>query len=115
MKKIVFYETENGQIPVKEFLDNLSEKVVQKITWVLKLISEVDFVPKNYLKKLVSTNEIWECRIIFSGNIYRILCFFHTGNLIVLTNGFQKKTQKTPKEEILMAEKYMKDYLRRQK
>jgi len=97
-RKIEFYKTENGRIPVKDFLDELSLNVVQKISWVLKL---------------VSTDGLWECRIKFQGNIYRIICFFHFGNLIVLTNGFQKKTQKTPANEIELATKYKNDFLRR--
>ncbi len=72
MRKIVLYETDNGDVPVKHFLDNLNEKTLQKISWVLRLISEVDIIPKNYFKKLVSTEDIWECRVIFGGNIYRI-------------------------------------------
>lgn len=113
MRSIIFYETENGTIPVKDFLDSLKNNVLQKVAWVLKLISEVDFVPSAYFKKLKSTDDIWECRIIFQGNIYRILCFMDNNDLIILTNGFQKKTQKTPKNEIDLATKYKNDYIRR--
>lgn len=113
MRKIIFYEMENGVIPVKDFLDSLSDKVLQKISWVLKLVTEIEFIPKNYFKKLISTDDIWECRIIFGSNIYRILCFFQNDNIVVLTNGFIKKTQRTPKNEIELAEKYKNDYIRR--
>lgn len=106
MKSIILYETENGKIPVKDFFDSLQDNVLQKISWVLKLISELDIVPSSYFKKLVSTDDIWECRIIFRGNIFRILCFLDNKDLIILTNGFQKKTQKTPKNEIELAIKY---------
>ncbi len=113
MKSIIFYETENGKIPVKDFFDSLDDPVFQKIVWVLNLITELDRVPGNYFKKLVSTEDLWECRVIFQGNIYRILCFFHHKNMVILTHGFQKKTQKTPKKEIELATKYKNDYLRR--
>ena len=113
MRKIKFYETKDGYIPIKNFFDSLSMKVMQKIAWVLKLLEELEFIPSQYFKKLVNTNDIWECRIAFKGNIYRILCFFHKNNIIILTNGFQKKTMKTPIDEIELSEKYKKDYLKR--
>jgi phage-related protein len=88
----------------------LSGKTAQKVTWVLQLIEELDAVKEQYLKKLAS--EIWECRIQFRGNLFRILCFFD-GAEVVLTHGFQKKTQKTPRKEIEKAETYRTDYLQR--
>ena len=115
MRKIIFYKTLNGKEPVKDFLDNLTDKHVEKIAWVLRLIRDLNFVPKEYLKKLANTNDIWEVRVRSGNNIFRILCFFHKGNLIVLTNGFIKKTQRTPLKEIKTAEKRKKDYLERNK
>jgi len=115
MKKILFYETTKGIKPVQEFLDSLNDKHVKKIVWVLRLIRDLDFIPKEYLKKLVNTNDIWEIRTQSGNNIFRILCFFDKGNLIVLTNGFAKKTQKTPKNEIDLAEKRKQEYLIRSK
>ncbi len=98
-----------------EFLDSLPGKVAQKVTWVLSLLEELDIVPSIYFKKLVGTKEIWECRIKFGSDLYRIFCFF-TGNLvIVLTHGFIKKTQKIPISEIKKAESYREDFIRRQK
>jgi len=64
-------------------------------------------------KKLVGTEEIWECRIQFGSNTYRILCFFVDNAVVVLTHGFAKKSQKTPKSEIEKAEAYRKDFLER--
>ncbi len=78
--------------------------------WVLKLITEVDPVPNTYLKKLVNTDDIWEIRVQFGGNIFRLLGFFEKDNLIVLNHGFQKKTQKTPAKEITIAETRKQDY-----
>ena len=109
-RTIRFYRTSSGKCPVEEFLDSLSGKTAQKVTWVLQLIEELDAVPEQYLKKLA--NEIWECRIQFGGNIFRILCFFD-GAEVVLSHGFQKKTQKTPRNEIEKAETYRTDYLQR--
>ncbi|GMR25390.1 MAG: hypothetical protein BMS9Abin39_0685 [Ignavibacteria bacterium] len=82
---------------------------------VLEIIEESHIVPKQYFKKLVNTDDIWEVRIISSSNIFRLLGFFDGGNLVILTNGFVKKTQKTPKKEIKLAEKRKKDYLERKK
>ncbi len=113
MKKINFYKTEKGFSPVEKFLDSLDDKQVQKILWVLKLIQELDKIPIQYFKKLVNTDNIWEVRITISGNIFRILCFFEEKELIILTNSFQKKTQKTPRKEIKIAEQRKKDYLER--
>ncbi len=73
----------------------------------------MNIIPKEYLKKLVNTDDIWEVRVQSGNNIFRILCFFDKGNIIVLTNGFTKKTQKTPKNEIKLAEKRKQEYLTR--
>lgn len=115
MKKILFYETNKNKSPVKEFLNSLTDKQAKKVAWVLRLIRDLNFIPKEYLKKLVNTNDIWEVRIQSGNNIFRILCFFDKGDLIVLTNGFIKKTQKTPKEKIKLAEKRKQEYLARKK
>lgn len=113
MKEILFYKTESGKCPVEEFLDNLTVKQTKKILWVLKLIEELDNVPSKFFKKMVSTNNLWEVRVNFESDIFRLLCFHADSEIIVLTHGFQKKTQKTPKQVIGTAEKRMKDYLRR--
>ena len=112
-RSIVFYKTEKGQCPAVEFLDSLPSKVAHKVTWVLKLLQEMDIVPGQYFKKLTVTNEIWECRMVFGGNTYRMLGFFHGSNRLVLTHGFMKKTPKTPSEEITRAERLKADYIRR--
>jgi len=112
-RNIIFYKTAEGKCPVKDFLDSLPGKVVQKVTWVLDLIKETEKVPNIYLKKLHGSDDIWECRIQFSSNIYRLFCFFDMGRVIVLTHGIVKKSQKTPKKEIKIAETYKNDYLRR--
>ena len=113
MREIVFYKTKDDKCPVEDFLDSLSSKQAQKAIWVMQLIEELEQVPTTYLKKLTNTDEIWEIRIQQSNNIFRLLGFFNKGQFIVLTNGFQKKTQKTPKSEISLAENRKADYLQR--
>jgi len=66
-------------------------------------------VPTKYLKNITGTN-LYEMRMISGTNIYRIFCFFDKGKLVVVLNGFQKKTQRTPKNEIKLAEKLQKQY-----
>ncbi len=61
-------------------------------------------MPTIYLKKLHGSDDIWECRIQFGSNIYRLFCFFDMGRVIVLAHGIVKKSQKTPKKEIKIAD-----------
>jgi len=114
-RTVTFYKTEDGRYPVKDFLDSLPGKVAQKVTWVLSLLEDLDIVPSSYFKKLVGSEDIWECRIQFGSNDYRILCFHAGGSVLVLTHGFMKKTQKTPKNEIERAETYRREYLKRRR
>jgi phage-related protein len=113
VKNVNFYTTEDGKNPVIEFLNSLTAKQAQKVTWVLQLIEELEIVPTSYLKKLVNTEQIWEVRAQVGNNIFRLLGFFDGDNLVVLNHGFQKKTQKTPSKEIKLAEQRRKDYLQR--
>lgn len=112
-RTVTFYRTADGKCPVQDFLDSLSGKVAQKVTWVLSLLEDLDVVPSLYLKKLGGTEEIWECRIQFGSNAYRVFCFFANNSVVVLTHGFVKKSQKTPKHEIEKAEAYRRDFLKR--
>lgn len=113
MKSIIFYITKSGKCPVKAHLDTLSDNQVTKISWVLKLIRELDQVPSRYFKKLADTDGIWEVRVDVGKNTFRLLGFFQGRDLIILTNSFQKKSQKTPVNEIKLAEKRKKDFLSR--
>jgi phage-related protein len=72
-------------------------------------------VPQQYFKKLEATDDLWEVRAEFGGNAFRLLGFWDEGRLIILTNGFAKKTQKTPEREIALAEQRKRDYLNRRK
>ncbi len=113
MKNIQFYRTASGSCPVEDHLDSLTDAKVTQITWVLRLIREIDHIPLRYFKKLVNTDDIWEVRVDVAKNTFRLLGFFYGKELIILTNSFQKKSQKTPKKEIELAEKRKKEYLSR--
>lgn len=95
---------------MEEFLDDLDSKQAQKVTWVLQLVKDLPILPPQYFKKLVNTAEIWEVRVQQGGNIFRLLGFFDGTTLVILTNGFAKKTQKTPIDEIRLAEARKRDY-----
>jgi phage-related protein len=112
-RTINFYRLPNGQSPVEAFLDSLTGKQAQKILWVLKLIEELESVPRQYFKKLVDSEGIWEVRVQLGGDAFRLLGFFDGGVLLILTNGFAKKTQKTPTQEIALAVRRKNDYLAR--
>jgi len=81
----------------------------------LTLLEELEILPSTYFKKLVNSDEIWEVRVSFGSNIYRIFCFFAVHTVVVLTHGMVKKSQKTPPGEIERAESYKQDYLSRRK
>ncbi|MCX6237015.1 MAG: type II toxin-antitoxin system RelE/ParE family toxin [Bacteroidia bacterium] len=86
------------------------QKVKDKIIWTFKLIETIQQVPEEYLKHLEGTDGLYEIRVQIGSDIFRIICFFDEGKLIVLANGFQKKTQKTPKSEIVKAHKIKREY-----
>lgn len=113
MRVIEFYRTESGKCPVKDFLTSLPDKFSKKIAWTLRVVREVDPVPTQYLKKLTNTEDIWEVRATLGSNTFRMLGFFDGSKMIVLTNGFAKKSQKVPKQEIKLAEQRKRNYLRR--
>lgn len=93
-----------------DFYLEQTEKVQEKIDYVFKILRTVQNVPKKFLDHMTGTEGLYEIRIEFGSNIYRIFCCFDQGNLVVLFNGFQKKSQKTPKKEIDMALKLKDEY-----
>jgi phage-related protein len=99
--------TNNSTVPI----------TITKPGYVFKILRTVQNVPKKFLDHMSGTDGLYEVRIEFEGNIYRIFCCFDKGNLVVLFNGFQKKSQKTPKKEIELAlklkEKYFKQKIKR--
>ena len=113
MKRIKFYRTPSGKSPVEEFLDSLKPKHAKKVTWTLRFIEDMDQVPVRYFKKLKNTDDIWEVRARIGSHSFRLLGFITGDEFVVLTNGFKKKSQKTPKQEIELAEQRKADYLAR--
>ena len=98
---------------MEDFLNDLSDKQSKKIAWTLRVVRYLEKVPTQYLKKLKSTDGIWEVRATIGNNTFRLLGFFDGPKLIVLTSGFAKKTNKVPKQEIENAEERKRDYYRR--
>ncbi len=94
----------------EDFLLEQPTKVQDKIFKIIEAIETLERVPSNYLKSLVGIKDLYEVRIQLGSNIWRVFCFFDDDKLVILLNGFQKKTQKTPKDEINKAEKLMKEY-----
>ncbi len=94
----------------REFFIKQRQKVKDKIIWTLDLIEEVQKIPEIYLKHIENTEGLYEIRVQQGSEIFRIFCFFDDGQLIVLANGFQKKTQKTPQKEIDKALKIKAEY-----
>ena len=106
-RTIIFYKNYFDNFFVKQ-----RDKVKNKIIWTLDLIEEHQRVPELYLKHIENTVGLFEIRVQQGSDIFRIFCFFDQGQLVVLANGFQKKTQKTPKQEIERALKIKEEYER---
>lgn len=104
-RRIIFYESY-----FQDFFLEQNSKVREKIAYVFKVINSVQNVSTKFLKHLEGTDGLYEIRIEFESNIYRVFCCFDKGNLVVLFNAFQKKTQKTPKSQIDLALKLMIEY-----
>jgi len=110
VRTIIFYKDYFA-----EFFVGQRQKVKDKIIWTFDLIEELHRVPDTYLKHLEGTDALYEIRIQLGSDIFRIFCFFDHGQLIVLANGFQKKTQKTPTKEIDKALKIKEEYFNEKK
>lgn len=93
-----------------DFYKKLDTKVKSKIQYVFELIKQVESVPLKFLSPITGYEGLFEIRVKFHSNIYRIFCCFDKGRLVVLFNGFQKKTQKTPRKEIEKAMRLKKEY-----
>lgn len=94
----------------EKFYDQQNEKVQRKILWTLKIVEEIDRIPDIYLKHLKNVSGLYEIRVQVGNNIFRIFCFFDMDNIVVIGHGFQKKSQKTPKQEIERAEQIKREY-----
>lgn len=104
-RTITFYKNH-----FQDFFSKQNRKVKAKIVWTLELIEDLQRVPETYLKHLENTDGLYEIRVQLGSDIFRIFCFFDKGHLVVTVNGFQKKSQKTPKKEIEMALKIKAEY-----
>jgi len=94
----------------EDFLLSQPKKVQDKIFKVIEIIETYERIPSNYLKIIRGTKGLYEARVKLGSNIWRVFCFFDKGKLVILLNGFTKKTQKTPKKEIIKALKLMNTY-----
>lgn len=104
-REIIFH----GQY-FKDFYLEVNANVKEKIGYVFRIIKSVAKVSEKFLKHIEGTDGLYEIRVEVGSNIYRIFCCFDKENLVVLFNAFQKKTQKTPRQEIELAEKLKKEY-----
>jgi phage-related protein len=105
IRQIIYYKNY-----FRSFFDQQTVKVKEKIDQVLFVVSVAERIPKKFFQHLEGTDGLFEIRIDFQGNIYRIFCCFDEGQVVVLFNGFQKKSQKTPAGEIERALKIMSEY-----
>lgn len=94
-----------------DFFNAQKEDVKKKFNWTLQLISTQQRIPEKFFKHLTGSDGIFEVRVEVGSDIFRVFSFFDKGKIVVLVNGFQKKTQKKPKSEIKMAEKLKAEYL----
>ena len=94
----------------EDFFKTLGPKVKDKVIKILDIVEQLERIPSNYMKHIENGNGLFEIRVVLSGNIFRIFCFFDGDKLVVLLSGFQKKTQKTPQYEINKALRLMKEY-----
>jgi phage-related protein len=104
-RSVIFYKDYFQDFFVKQ-----RDKVKNKIIWTFELIEELPRIPESYLKHIEGTDGLYEIRVQLGSDIFRIFCFFDRGQLVVVANGFQKKSQKTQKKEIEKALKIKKEY-----
>jgi phage-related protein len=94
----------------KLFYGQQAVKVQKKILWTLRLVEELEKIPETYFKHIECSDGLYEIRVQMGSNIFRIFCFFDDNNIVVVGNGFQKKSQKTPPDEIQRANRIKKEY-----
>ena len=104
-RKIIFHGNH-----FTEFYLEQTSKVQEKIEYVLRIVRQVERISKRFFDHMEGTDGLYEIRIEVESNIFRIFCCFEEGNIVILFNGFQKKTQKTPKTEIERAERLKQEY-----
>jgi len=109
-REIIFYEKY-----FTEFYLSLDLSVQEKIEYVFIVIRTVDMIPQKFLKHIQGTDGLYEIRVKIRSDIYRIFCCFDAGRIVILFNGFQKKSQKTPRKEIIKALKLKQEYFDKKK
>jgi len=113
--RVVFYEDTIGHSPVWEFIFSLSEKHQAKIVRAFELLEEFGLrLGAPYVRSLSGHRKLWELRVDVGRSTCRVFYFAHTGQRFVMLHGFRKKTRKTPRQEIEMAERRMQDFLNRE-
>ena len=105
IRQVVFYQ--NYYL---NFFEDLKPRVKKKFNWTIQLIATLERIPEKYFKHITGSSGIYEIRVEVGSEIYRVFSFFDKGRLVVLINGFQKKTPKTPSKELDLAEKLKKQY-----
>jgi phage-related protein len=109
MREIIFYASDFGNKPVEEFLFGLDAGARAKVVRTLELLRTQPIVPAKFWKKLTEF-DLWEVRVEYTGNIYRVLATFAKHNRVILLHGFQKKSQKTPRQDMEIALQRQKRY-----
>jgi len=104
-RTVIFYKDYFEKFFLKQ-----RKKVKDKIVWTIELVEDLEIVPERYLKHIESTTGLYEMRVRVGRDSIRIFCFFDRDKLVILINGFQKKTQKIPQREIEKALKIMEEY-----
>lgn len=112
--EITYYETPTGRSPVREFIDGLPAKAQAKIAWSLDLLARFGVqLGEPYVKPIARREKLWELRVTISPNIYRLFYFAVSGRKFVLVHAFTKRSQRTPRKELDVAEARRKEYLQR--
>lgn len=113
MRSIIFYDTDLGDRPVEEFLTSLEPAARAKLVRSVEMVRNLPIVPSKFWSKMSGQN-LWEVRAEYAGNIYRILATTAKGNRVILLHGFQKKSQKTPRQDMEIAQQRQKRYFQRE-
>jgi phage-related protein len=104
-RKIFYYKSY-----FSDFYNKLDPKVKLKIIWAIGLVRDLERIPSKYFKHVEGTDGLYEIRVSVGNNIFRVFCFFDEGFLVIVLHGFQKKSQKLPKDQIEKALKLIKEY-----
>ncbi len=113
MREIIFYQTDFGDKPVADFLAELNPPTRAKVVRTLEILRSEQFVPTKFWQKMQGTDKLWEVRVEYAGNIFRIFACTAKGHRVVLLHGMQKKSQKTRLKDLEIAEQRMKRYFQR--